>query len=544
MKQLSNKSRRLIEQLARENRPTALARLFGANSESRAALIRDLAQLNEVAAIPYLRDYLIDKETIVRDAAATAVRELMSNLSARDHVWLDNHMRDSWLMSHCWHSELTPRCVDIIAGYRDVRAVLLGLAATHGSGYVRERAVMALDRCVNDGQELPFLLLRCNDWVEQVRSAAVRATARRLNSSYLTHFVNCLPLVQRLRTCERADHAALLQEIRRSLLAGPAGTALLTGLAGSDLGVRRACFELLEEAGDMPFSELLSHAAKSADSIVRLHAVSAATRRLAAAELSDVLRRFSSDSSSQVRRAALIHLADLFPDESGATLEPALFDQNASVRDIARYYLRRQQPARCFQSDYQSAIGRETGRRLTAAIAGLGETGNESDAETVLGFLDDKLPRNRRTALRALSRLAPAELMHRVPNAIADESPGVSREATVLTRRASLQLASSTLAHLAETTAHDHVARNALTLLAQQHSWDAVIPILQACLSRTPSVSEHAVKMLRTWARRPYIPAGDPSELERLEFLLNETAAVVPEGFIGYLRFMAGATKR
>ena len=47
-------------------------------------------------------------------------------------------------------------------------------------------------------------------------------------------------------------------------------------------------------------------------------------------------------------------------------------------------------------------------RQVTAAIAGVGETGTPEDAELVMPFLGSLLPRNRRTSLRASARWTPS----------------------------------------------------------------------------------------------------------------------------------------
>lgn len=44
----------------------------------------------------------------------------------------------------------------------------VGIATCHRSGFIREKAVVTLAEC-HSGTELPFLLVRLNDWIPQVR---------------------------------------------------------------------------------------------------------------------------------------------------------------------------------------------------------------------------------------------------------------------------------------------------------------------------------------------------------------------------------------
>ncbi len=64
---------------------------------------------------------------------------------------------------------------------------LVGLASFHKSGYVRETATqqLALQRT---GEELPFLLIRLNDWVSEVREVATKAVRARLEPSMRSIF--------------------------------------------------------------------------------------------------------------------------------------------------------------------------------------------------------------------------------------------------------------------------------------------------------------------------------------------------------------------
>lgn len=62
----------------------------------------------------------------------------------RDFAWLDEHLRESWLMSNDWNCHLTRgRLTEAITSTR-FKSALLGLALCHGSGHVRERAAKLL----------------------------------------------------------------------------------------------------------------------------------------------------------------------------------------------------------------------------------------------------------------------------------------------------------------------------------------------------------------------------------------------------------------
>lgn len=80
------------------------------------------------------------------------------------------------------------------------------------SGFARERAVLAIARSGN-GAGLPHLLVRANDWVAQVRQAAVVGIGLFLTAEHLPSWAKALPEVEALGRCGRVDHGPLLTRI-------------------------------------------------------------------------------------------------------------------------------------------------------------------------------------------------------------------------------------------------------------------------------------------------------------------------------------------
>ena len=56
-----------------------------------------------------------------------------------------------------------------------------------------------------DGKELPFLLIRQNDWVNSIALDAQSAVAERINDAYATRFARCLRLILHLASYQRRD---------------------------------------------------------------------------------------------------------------------------------------------------------------------------------------------------------------------------------------------------------------------------------------------------------------------------------------------------
>src|SRR6185312_3917797 len=104
------------------------------------------------------------------------VGSILDALNVRDLLEFDRRVRDRVRMSASgWTHWATLKAGDlsVFRGAEATAAAVIGAASFHASGHVREAAVRLLDE-VETGAELRFLLIRLNDWVPAVRSAAQR----------------------------------------------------------------------------------------------------------------------------------------------------------------------------------------------------------------------------------------------------------------------------------------------------------------------------------------------------------------------------------
>jgi hypothetical protein len=86
----------------------------------------------------------------------------------------------NWSYPSPW-AELKPGQLNLLQRFEGESVFALGVASMHYSGYVRDAALRRLSD-TQDGSELPFLLLRLNDWVEEVRQTALALVRLRVTS--------------------------------------------------------------------------------------------------------------------------------------------------------------------------------------------------------------------------------------------------------------------------------------------------------------------------------------------------------------------------
>src|SRR5690606_13058792 len=103
---------------------------------------------------------------------------------------------------------LAPAAIARLAQAHELDASIIGLFASHANGFVRAAAVEVLAQ-YNCGQEIPFLSLRVNDWVEPVAARASELLVSRLRPDNRHAVLNALPFIVRVLGQHRRDHDAI-----------------------------------------------------------------------------------------------------------------------------------------------------------------------------------------------------------------------------------------------------------------------------------------------------------------------------------------------
>ncbi|MDQ3480115.1 MAG: HEAT repeat domain-containing protein, partial [Actinomycetota bacterium] len=256
--------------------------------EEEARQIEQIGKARELASVPPLVNFLYGRTPVLAETAATAIERIVDACGPLQLSQLDAMVRDvsEWRAPPITAKDVLPLSFG--------RVGTLGVLSSHVSGYVREAGVHALAG-VQDGRELPFLLIRLNDWVQPVREAAKHAVAGRIRLEYAAHFVRCLPLVDRLQNQSREDHKRVCEAILRLLRSADARPALRSGIASPDRRTRRLAFRLLVETPADDQLMVLQDASVSHDTVVRLWAARVLRQRLEGQALCDVLERLAKD---------------------------------------------------------------------------------------------------------------------------------------------------------------------------------------------------------------------------------------------------------
>src|SRR6478735_1299334 len=208
-----------------------LERLSGSNPRAIAVADR-IAARPRAALVPYLL-VAFGESGQAAPAVARALAACVAVASPDELLRLDEECRRDWWSSYPLESAVGPSDVARLVEQADDPARIAGVLSFHPDGHVREKAVKEL-AALYDGHELPFLLLRLNDWVDPVARQAEKAVRERLIARCADVFVDHLPIVLRLETRRRRRHDALVDAVLRLITAPEHRSALQRGFASRD----------------------------------------------------------------------------------------------------------------------------------------------------------------------------------------------------------------------------------------------------------------------------------------------------------------------
>lgn len=496
MKPLSHDTFQLIQQLYQSS---GLLEKFLGKPEKTDSLLERIEKSTEPLAIPYLLLYILTHTKADVLAAARAIHNLINQLSAAELIGLDEQVRlNSYDYPDIWGwKKIQPEDLADLNHLQSYQEVVLGVSSFHNNGFVREQAVQKLGN-IWTGKELPFLLIRLNDWVSNVQQVAFTAVTARLQPNYAFYFVDFLPIVLRLSQWSRIDHSFLVNAIKKLLQTESSHPALLYGLKSQDQVVRRACFQIALEASTINFAEIIELGSKDEDNLIRIWSVQKIRTLTGIGEVEHLLDIFCADSYMRARQEAFRIYVEKYPERAPEKLRQALLDSHSSIRYEVQYH-QRKNGMDC-AAFYRNALTQ--GNAIYSAISGLGETGKDSDEMWILPYINHPLTRIRRVSIKALAKLNPKTHMALFLQALFDPSGSVSREAMKALELNGHLLNPQCLWKNLENASQAHTKKNILSLISHLSKWESILYLIQAAASQDEWISNPACQKINDWHAR------------------------------------------
>ncbi|HZG13518.1 MAG TPA: HEAT repeat domain-containing protein [Candidatus Bathyarchaeia archaeon] len=503
-----------------------------------------LSSSRSMITLTFLLPFAQDRSQPLLQAARQAIQQIIERQGSKGLIGLDQYMRrltpyDSMERLSSWH-QLTPEEVSAISIQDQSDVSYLGVCSFHRNGYIREKAVERLAQ-VQSGREIAFLLIRLNDWLPKIRFLAFRALKQRLQPHYAKHFLESIYLVKHLSTYyTREKFSDFVEEIYARFRHPQSRNVLIDGLYAKDPVVRRFCFDFAITLPDMDHESMLMEVIKQPDAWLRLAACKHICSSFSGQALLRWLDRMKQDVFPPIRQLVLQTVVDRFPDQAQESLKQALLDRHKNIRELARYYLKKTEGMH-YPSFYREKLTGTDAAVLLGAIAGMGETGDKTDAPLIMPFLSHESLRVNRASVKALAKLDPESSIDVFLQLLLSDKPSVSREARLaLAELVDLRMAPTLLGWYTREQ-RLHVKKNILFLFSKLGKADSILYLLRASMVPEQEMNALAQRYVEAWVagynKRFYIQIR-PERREELSVLLEEAKAYLPEKTVQELRFL------
>lgn len=484
----------------------------------------------ELAFVPWVYCALAQGTDRQKETAARTLAEVLAGLTLDGLVRMDLRMRETTSMewSIPWR---TLEVEDLFAPHMSLaecRAVLV-FSTFHPNGYIREQAVAALG---NDPQALPAVLLRCNDWVAQVRQAALESLKRLLERADGPEIAAALPILEKLRRSGRCQLDDILPLFVQACRRNP--DLLRLGLESGDVRARRLCISQLPALGEVDSAYLIRRVKGEPDPFLRKLLYQ--TLLDMGVDGMDLSRRFLRDKYPPNRALALEYLEE---HEAKDLLERALallLDKSARVRETAREIVK----GRDRDFDLRQFYLEHLPDRPTVSILGLGETGSAEDCPRIADFLTRPQPNQVRAAMTALMKLDPEHYGEAVTQGLAADQPGVVKTAALLLGKSRLYDPDRVFSIQQATTAENTKLKCA-ALLFQTGKWNRLTYALTLLGSGYEKLDQACQRELGNWIHtynRSYTVLGEEQRRHILA-LLEEKGTYLRPAMVKQLQFLS-----
>lgn len=447
-------------------------------------------QVSFLTKIPAIFELLLTSSPELKMRAAQVLYKCVSNLNILELSRLDSLFRErtSLHWSYDWKKE-NPEILFVPSMSEDEKTVILGLCSFHPNGYFREKALHKLAQ-QNTGKEFPYLLLRCNDWVKEIKKPAAQYIKSRLTEQHLEEIVKCLPYIN--------NNSNVFNKVVQLLTKKESFPYLDKGTVSKDRSTRLACYQMTMNLNVVSKESLMKYYRKEKEPSLRLFIFNEWKRDIQVDDFKNSYPLLKRDKSPTIRLYALKEFIAYFPSERSKQLEAALLDKNRAIRDYARYLIKKYDTT----YDFVHFYSRKKTAHLSVhiAILGIGEAGRKEHAELIAPYLKHHNVAIVKAAIRAVAMLDGETYKSSFADLLNCKHRGISKAATKAITTLNYEDMKESLLTLYEDTIYDHTKNNTALLLSSLPKWQALIYIIKFYVNtEDDEISNLGERQLEGW---------------------------------------------
>lgn len=454
--------------------------------------VLNYTQVSLLTKIPAIFELLLTSSPELKMRAAQVLYKYVSPLNILELSRLDSLFREhtSLHWSYDWKKE-NPESLFIPNMSEEEKTVILGLCSFHPNGYFREKALHKLAQ-QNTGKELPYLLLRYNDWVQEIRRPAEQYVESRLTEQHLKEIVKCLPYIINNENSNAFKKAVQLLTEKQSF------PYLDKGTDSKVRSIRLACYQMMMFLNVINKESLIKYYSKEKEPSLRLFIFNEWTRDLTVDDFTSYYPLLKRDKSPTIRLKVLENVNFYFLSESFKQLEAALLDKSRAMRVYARFLITKHDTSYDFAKYYSQMITAH--KSAHKAILGLGEVGRKEHVELIAPYLKHHNVAIVKAAIRALAMLDGETYKSSFADLLNCKHRGISKAATKAIATLNYEDMKESLYTLYEDTIYDHTKNNTALLLSSLPKWQAIIYIIKFSVNaEDDEISRLGKRKLERW---------------------------------------------
>lgn len=378
------------------------ARKFIINKKNEDELLAKLALISESSAIPVLLPLVFTHNQRLIETVANVIHRIAINIPVNELDMLDELVRK--IDPHYFSSwgKMTVGQIENLNFAKPVANTIYTLLASHRNGYIREYAIKKLSPEFATFN-IPILLIRANDWVNEISQLASSKLIEFINDNKIADFIPSLNLLYQLQQKERYDHKELISKIENQLIEKCYDKLLLI-VSQADKKTSRIAFNIAaKDISRLP--QLNAATSHNQDIILKLRMLKVGSQYFSAENIFELLEIFSRDKSAIVRRNSIYVCLEKCPQHIHSILINTLFDKSLSLRELARFYLKDGDID--MRKIYQDALINQT-KSLPIVIMGLAELGHQEDFKLIQPYLLNSVLNVRAACIYAIFKLKPS----------------------------------------------------------------------------------------------------------------------------------------
>lgn len=460
--------------------------------------------------------------------AGSAIRMHLEDYSMNQMIKLSESFRQYTSIE--WSIEWRNVCLkDIISCFEHekdyIYSIILG--SFHPNGYFRESCIVELSKYEDT---LAYIVLRLNDWVDNVRKCAYDLIFMKLEKCSINELFRATLPMNKVKSSERRyiDDLMKIYDAITKRIEDEIQSIPLNSICYYDFNIRKNIYKLLFSKKVFEKEKADYLLAKERHSFCKSLIISGI---LEFNECSmEQINAYLKNENSNVRRKALEYKYSLLKNGWDG-LEEMLLDQNSSIRELVIFILKRHVHINIL--NYY--IEHLTDIKPAIAIIGVGENGNKEQVGLLVHFLSHKDEKIVRITIVTLGKLMGYEGYDLYWKYLFDKRPGVSKAAYLSIKKSLIHYGAEKLFSEYKANEIHHIKRYLALLIMQENSWQRLPYLLY--LYDDEDLAELRDKIRLKIINRDMYGKIDGKQVDFINKVIDEKKDIFPMKLIEDIRF-------